>query len=61
MSNAPGAAALLRQAEESCQEHGVRHGEVYGRLWGRRVRLSFSRGIPSACRQRLRNVWPLHG
>src|SRR5262249_4336862 len=54
-------AALLRQVEEICQEHGVRGGEVYGRLWGRRVRLSFSRGIPPACRQRLRNVWPIHG
>jgi hypothetical protein len=56
------AAAMLRQVEEICREHGVRRGEVYGRLWGRRrVRLAFSRGIPPACRQRLRNVWPIHG
>src|SRR2546423_13866593 len=52
-------AAFLREVGEICQEYGVRRGEVYGQMWRRRVRLSFSRTLPPPRQQRLRDVLPV--
>ena len=52
-------AGFVVQVEEACRRHGVRDGWVGGVRDGRRVALRFSRTIPSACQQQLRNEWTL--
>jgi len=53
--------AFLHQIGETCSRHHVRHGVVRGVIKGRRIALSFSRGIPPTCQQQLRNLWTLTG
>src|SRR5687767_12364480 len=53
--------AFLTQLAETCGRTGVQRGWVGGVLRGKRVALRFSRSIPTDCRQRLRNLWALHG
>ena len=53
-------AEFLKVAGEVCNK-GVTRGWIGGVRRGRRVSLSFSRSIPPPCRQRLRNLWLLHG
>jgi hypothetical protein len=50
-------AAFLEQVHEVCQQNGVRYGSVRGLIRGRRISLGFSRNIPPAGQQRLRNWW----
>jgi hypothetical protein len=54
-------AAFVQQVEDACHRNGVRDGWVGGVRKGGRVSLDFSRGIPPACRQQLRNEWALSG
>jgi hypothetical protein len=53
--------AFLHQIGETCRRHQVGHGEVRGVRNGRRIALVFSRGMPPACQQQLRNLWTLTG
>jgi hypothetical protein len=53
--------AFLEALGRACSEVGVSDGWVGGVHRGQRVTLAFSRGIPVACQQRLRNLWILHG
>jgi len=50
-------AAFLEQVHEVCQQNDVRYGTVKGLIRGRRISLGFSRSIPPAGQQRLRNWW----
>jgi hypothetical protein len=52
---------VLQQLEQACSEADISRGWVGGIQRGRRVTLAFSRSIPPPCRQRLRNLWVLHG
>jgi hypothetical protein len=52
-------AAFLDEIAQTCIELGVYSGWVAGVRRGRHIRLAFSRHIPPACRQRLRNLWAL--
>ncbi|OAI38641.1 hypothetical protein AYO40_06480 [Planctomycetaceae bacterium SCGC AG-212-D15] len=49
--------AFLQVIEEACARNGVRRGWVGGVSRGREIGLVFSRSIPPACRQQLRNLW----
>lgn len=51
---------FLREIQSACTEAGVARGKVEGLRWGKHVVLSFSRSIPSDCRQRIRNLWQVH-
>lgn len=53
--------AFLRDVAEICAQHRVRSGTVRGVADGRRIRLEFSSGMPTACRQQIRNVWEASG
>jgi hypothetical protein len=53
--------AFIAELTEILQRHGVRRGRIYGARRRGTVGLGFSRGIPPAARQALRNVWTLHG
>jgi Protein of unknown function (DUF3634) len=53
--------AFAHQIGETCSRHHVGTGVVRGVIKGRRIALSFSRGIPPTCRQQLRNLWTLTG
>jgi hypothetical protein len=53
--------AFLEALGRACSDTGVSHGWIGGVHRGRRVTLAFSRSIPVACQQRLRNLWALHG
>lgn len=53
--------AFLEEVGHACAELGVSHGWVAGVQRGRRVALTFSRHFAPAARQRLRNLWTLHG
>jgi hypothetical protein len=53
--------AFVHQIGETCRRHHVQQGVVRGVNQGRRIALSFSRGIPPACQQQLRNLWTLTG
>jgi Protein of unknown function (DUF3634) len=53
--------AFLHQIGETCGRHHVEQGVVRGVIKGRRIALSFSRGMPPTCRQQLRNLWTLTG
>jgi hypothetical protein len=52
---------FLQDIADVCSEHQVASGWVGGVRRGRRVSLAFSKDIPEACRQRLRNLWNVHG
>jgi len=52
---------FLGVVEELCQQHGIHAGEVCGLSQGARIRLWFSRRIPDAMRQQLRNWWVTSG
>ncbi len=48
---------LLDQVAPICREWNIRRGWFGGVRGGRRFKLVFSRGIPPACRQQIRNLW----
>ena len=50
-------AGFLDQVRDMCQRNGVRGGTVRGLIRGRRIALGFSRSIPPAGQQQLRNWW----
>jgi hypothetical protein len=52
-------AAFVDQVAQVCREHNVVRGWVGGIRERRRLKLAFSRSVPRACRQRLRNLWQL--
>jgi hypothetical protein len=52
-------ASFLQELRQACEEAGVTRGWVGGLARGRRTALVFSRSIPPACQQRLRNLWTL--
>jgi hypothetical protein len=54
-------AAFLLEIAEVCRQLGVRRGWVGGVRRGRKIVLAFSRGMPPAAQQRLRNLWTLKG
>ena len=54
-------AAFVQQVEEAFRRNGVRDGWVGGVRQRGRVSLLFSRNLPPACRQQLRNEWALSG
>ncbi len=53
--------AFLQQVRELCCRHGVEHARVRGVFCGRRISLAFSRGVPPAAQQQLRNWWVMSG
>jgi hypothetical protein len=53
-------AAFLEEIGEACAEYKVSRGWIGGVPRGRQVTLTFSRGMPPSCRQRLRNLWAMH-
>jgi len=55
-------ASHLQIIAETCAAHGVRDGWIgTQRRRGQQLRvLRFSVSIPDACRQQLRNLWPVH-
>jgi hypothetical protein len=53
--------AFLHQIGEMSSRHHVEQGVVRGVVKGGRIALIFSRGIPPAYRQQLRNLWTLTG
>jgi hypothetical protein len=53
--------AFLQEIAEVFGQHGVTRGAVRGAARGRLIALSFSPGVPAACRQRLRNIWAMSG
>jgi Protein of unknown function (DUF3634) len=48
------------EISETCRRHRVKDGVIRGHSRGGRIALTFSAGIPTACRQQLRNLWALH-
>ncbi len=54
-------AAFLEEVREVCQQARQMSGWLGGVRQGHRIKLTFSHGIPPPLRQRLRNVWMLHG
>ena|ERR1043166_5381807 len=48
---------FLDTIREMCQEYGIASGWIGGVMRGKTISLRFSRSIPGACQQRLRNVW----
>jgi hypothetical protein len=53
--------AFLLEAGQVCDECGVTDGWFGGVRRGKGIRLAFSRRLPAPCRQRLRNLWQIHG
>jgi hypothetical protein len=53
-------AAFLQEIAAVCKDHQLRSGWVGGVPRGRNIALAFSRGMPPACQQQLRNLWLLH-
>jgi len=53
--------AFVVELADVLQRHGVRGGSIYGVRRRGAVMLGFSRDIPQAARQALRNVWAMHG
>jgi hypothetical protein len=53
--------AFLHQIGELFSRHHVEQGVVRGVVKSGRIALTFSGGIPPACRQQLRNLWTLTG
>jgi len=52
---------FLSQVSDACNQAGVPRGWIGGIARGRRIKLAFSRSIPLACQQQLRNVWAAKG
>jgi len=52
---------FLSELLEVCRRHGLARGRVLGFVRGGRVALEFSRNVPQACRQQIRNVWSTTG
>jgi hypothetical protein len=50
-------AAFLHQLTQLCREHQVQYGWVGGIQQVVRIRLAFSRSVPPALQQQLRNLW----
>ena len=50
-----------QQIGETCRRHGVHKFVIRGVANRGRITLTFSSGIPAACRQQLRNLWALSG
>jgi|SRR5580698_7860095 hypothetical protein len=48
---------LIAELTPICQEWGIKRGWIAGVRRGKRVTLMFSRSVPSACRQQIRNLW----
>ena len=53
--------AFVIELGEVLQRYEVRRGSIYGVRRRGSVSLGFSRSIPQAARQTLRNVWAMHG
>ena len=53
--------AFLAEVVAVFREFGLSSGEVRGVARGRRIGLWFSRNVPPAARQRLRNWWVISG
>ncbi len=53
--------AFLRCIRDVAAGHGVRTGKVSGVARGQRISLVFSRQLPEAARQQLRNWWAASG
>ena len=53
--------AFLRRVREVAVAHGIGDGKINGYPHGRMIRLRFSREIPPAARQQLRNWWAMSG
>src|SRR5690348_14827024 len=53
--------AFVVELADVLRRHDVRRGSIYGVRRRGAVLLGFSRGIPRAARQALRNVWAMHG
>ena len=54
-------APFIAEVRETCDRHGVRSATVRGTARGQRIALEFSREIPAAGRQQLRNWWANSG
>lgn len=52
---------FVAELAEVLVSHEVRRGSIYGARRRGTVSLGFSRDIPPAARQALRNVWAMHG
>jgi hypothetical protein len=52
--------AFLEEIDLVCRETPMARVWIGGVRRGGRVVLVFSRGIPSPCKQRLRNLWMMH-
>lgn len=53
--------AFVADLAEVLRQHGVRRGAVYGARRGGAVVIGFSPGFPQGARQKVRNVWSMHG
>jgi Protein of unknown function (DUF3634) len=54
------AQAFVVELADVLNRHRIRKGAIYGVPKAGRVSLRFSRTIPQAARQSLRNVWSMH-
>jgi hypothetical protein len=50
-------ADFLSNIGETCRDYGIDSGWIGGVMQGKSIALRFSRNIPYACQQRLRNIW----
>jgi Protein of unknown function (DUF3634) len=50
---------FVSEVNEVCGRGSIARGWIGGIGRGRRLRLAFSRSIPPACRQQLRNLWAM--
>jgi hypothetical protein len=48
---------FLEQLTAVCRHWDIKRGWIGGVRRGRRLTLSFSRSVPSGCRQQIRNLW----
>jgi hypothetical protein len=53
--------SFVVQVRDACNRHGVDRGSVRGLATGRTITLTFTKNIPPAFRQQLRNEWALSG
>lgn len=53
--------AFVHEVEQVCAEAQLATGWLGGVRRGHGIALAFSRSIPRACQQRLRNLWPIVG
>jgi hypothetical protein len=53
--------AFLAEVRELCAQHGIQRGTVRGLVRGKLISLAFSRDIPPAAQQQLRNWWAISG